>query len=119
MRKFKAETASINLDQAGEQFSEVDLRDMCKRSELPLVSTITLDFDPNKPVGNIVSSELKGVKVVINGWIDAVDNKPLFVVPHGHVKRDENGKIEKFIVQGFGCVEVPTDKSLTPIKYID
>lgn len=121
MKKFKAETASTNIDQDGDQFSESDLKEMQELSRLPQTSTIILNFDSRKPVGKVVVFEIKGVKATVSGWIDSdhIPYKSSYVVPYGRIKRDENGKIEEFVLLGFGCVEIPTDDSLTPIEYID
>lgn len=117
MRKFKAETASTNIDSDKDQFTEDDLKSMLNLP--PQYCSILMDFDSRKPpVGIVETSIIKDNKVILTGFInDGLEG--YFVVPAGFIKHDKNGKMEKLIVNQFGCTDKPTDKSLSPLQYID
>ena len=114
MKRFKAETASTNIYQGGQPFTEDTLKELCKIN--PQNCTITLRFDPNNPIGKVLSAKVCKNKVVITGEISI--SEPGFIVPGGcvHVIGD---KIKRYVLCEFGYTTTPMDQSLTPIEYID
>ena len=114
-KKFKAVVATSNQNQP-DPFSEKDLEEMAMKNIPPAFALITNDFNCTQPIGKAIFSEKIGDKVILTGEI--VEGLKGYIVPGGAVKRDKNGKIEKFIVNQYAFTTKPTDKSLTPLEYI-
>jgi hypothetical protein len=116
MRKFEAETASTN--ETKDAFNDQNLEEICKIH--PQNCAITIDFDQDKVVGKVISALIIKGKAVVEGVISAdILKENGFVVPHGRITRDGDDNLKKFVLGGFGYVLDPTDKSLSPIEYID
>ena len=115
-REFKAITATTNIDSDGDQLTEENLHDM---AGLPIHrKVIKKDFDNNHVIGIILESKVENSKLISSGEIED-GYEDYYIVPSGMIQRDDKGNIENVILAEFGCTKRPSDKSLTPLQYID
>ncbi len=105
MRKFKAETASTN------EFTDKELESM-ETLVSPRLKTITMNFDKSKPVGVIEFVKREGSKVFVTGRLNP-NMSGLYAVVGGLKTKD------KRIITEVAITKNPTDKSLSPLEYVD
>lgn len=123
MAKYRALTATENVDLQGQRFSPEALKQL--EEQLP-GQLVTLNFNRTIPVGVVRSAEVteRGLELVAE-LDDSVINDPasLYIVPGFIVNgtADQSASCEVFTdvkADDFGLTTQPADQSLTPIELI-